>query len=45
MVGGIVLLSRRGGYRGLGLGLLIGWAVGVLVVPVVGFGLCIQAIG
>lgn len=44
LVGGIVLLSQRGGNRGLGLGLLVGWAVGVLVVPVVGFGLCVQAI-
>jgi hypothetical protein len=44
LVSGIVLLSRRGGYRGLGLGLLIGWGVGVLVLPIVGIGLCINAL-
>jgi len=43
-VGGIVLLSRRGRYRGLGLGLLIGWAFGVITLPVIGFGLCMQAL-
>jgi hypothetical protein len=30
--------------RGIGVGLLIGWAVGVLVLPVVGFGLCVWAL-
>ena len=44
LVAGIVLLAGERVSRGLGLGLLIGWAVGVLVVPVVGFGLCVQAI-
>lgn len=39
---GIVLLVR--GDRGIGLGLLIGWAVGVLVLPVVGFGVCVAAL-
>jgi hypothetical protein len=36
---GIVWIVKRD--RGLGLGLLIGWAVGVIVLPVVGFGACI----
>jgi Ca2+/Na+ antiporter len=36
---GIVLLAR--GDRGIGLGLLIGWAVGVIVLPVVGFSVCV----
>lgn len=41
MVFGILGIVR--GDRGLGLGLLIGWAVGVVVVPVVGIGVCIAA--
>ena len=36
---GIVLITRK--ERGVGLGLIIGWAVGVIVLPVVGFGICI----
>lgn len=44
LVAGVVLLSIARGNRGLGLGLLIGWAVGLLVAPVVGFGLCVQAL-
>jgi hypothetical protein len=39
---GITLTVRQEG--GIGIGLLIGWAVGVLIVPVVGFGLCIAAL-
>lgn len=39
---GITLTVRQDG--GIGLGLLIGWAVGVLAVPVIGFGLCIAAL-
>jgi hypothetical protein len=39
---GIVLTARRDG--GIGIGLLIGWAVGVLVVPAVGFGMCVTAL-
>jgi hypothetical protein len=42
LVIGIVLISR--GDRGLGIGLIIGWAVGVIVIPVVGFGACILLI-
>jgi hypothetical protein len=38
---GITLTVRQDG--GIGIGLLIGWAVGVLIVPVVGFGLCVAA--
>jgi hypothetical protein len=44
LVVGIVQLSKSNGNRGLGLGLLIGWALGLLVTPVVGFGLCVQAL-
>jgi hypothetical protein len=36
---GIVLIVRQ--ERGIGLGLLIGWAVGVIVFPVIGFGICL----
>ena len=36
---GIVLMSRR--ERGIGLGLVIGWAVGFIVLPVIGFGICL----
>ncbi|MFC7479959.1 hypothetical protein ACFQX7_07855 [Luedemannella flava] len=43
LVAGIILLVGQRPFRGVGLGLLIGWAVGLLIVPVVGFGLCVQA--
>ena len=36
---GIVLIVRSD--RGVGVGLLIGWAVGVLVLPITGFGVCV----
>jgi hypothetical protein len=39
---GITLTARQDG--GIGIGLLIGWAVGLLIVPVVGFGLCVAAL-
>jgi hypothetical protein len=39
---GITLTSRQDG--GIGVGLLIGWAVGLLVTPVAGFGLCVAAL-
>jgi len=39
---GIVWIVRRD--RGIGLGLLIGWAVTVLVFPVAGIGVCIAII-
>jgi hypothetical protein len=42
LVVGIVLTVR---HDGVGVGLLIGWAVGLLVAPVSGFGLCVWAIG
>ena len=42
LVLGIVLIVR--GDRGIGLGLLIGWAVGIIVLPVIGFGACIVAL-
>jgi hypothetical protein len=39
LVLGVVLIVRNEG--GFGVGLLIGWAVGLLIVPVAGFGLCV----
>jgi hypothetical protein len=39
---GIVWIVNRD--RGIGLGLIIGWAVGVVVLPVIGFGACIVLI-
>jgi hypothetical protein len=42
LVIGIVLLTR--GDKGFGLGLIIGWALGIIVLPVVGFGACIVAL-
>ena len=39
---GIVWIVKRD--RGFGLGLLIGWAVGVIVLPVVGFGVCVALV-
>jgi hypothetical protein len=39
---GIVWITRRD--RGIGVGLLIGWAVGALVLPVVGFGVCVALV-
>lgn len=36
---GIALVAK--GDRSLGLGILIGWAVGLLVFPAVGFGVCV----
>lgn len=38
---GIIQLVQ--GDRGIGVGLLVGWAIGVLVLPVVGVGVCIAA--
>jgi hypothetical protein len=43
LIVGILLLVGRSAYRGIGLGLLIGWPAGLLVVPLMGFGLCVQA--
>ena len=39
---GIVLAVR--GDRGFGMGLIIGWAVGIIVLPVIGFGACVVAL-
>lgn len=39
LVVGIVWIARRD--RGLGLGILIGWAVSVIVFPVAGIGICV----
>jgi hypothetical protein len=41
LVVGIVLIARQDG--GIGVGLLIGWAIGLLIAPVAGFGICIWA--
>jgi hypothetical protein len=43
VAGGITALAMRSGNPGLGVGLLVGWAVGVVVLPAIGFGLCVQA--
>jgi hypothetical protein len=42
LVVGIVLTVKQDG--GIGIGLLIGWGVGLLIAPVAGFGLCIAAL-
>ncbi|GAA3186457.1 hypothetical protein ACFO1B_11810 [Dactylosporangium siamense] len=42
LVIGIVWIARRD--RGLGLGILIGWAVSVIVFPVAGIGVCIAIV-
>ena len=34
----------RRGDRGRGLGLIIGWAVGIIVLPVIGFGVCVVVV-
>jgi hypothetical protein len=39
---GIVLTARR--ESGIGVGLLIGWAAGVVTAPVAGFGICVMAV-
>ncbi|GAA0721504.1 hypothetical protein Drose_07730 [Dactylosporangium roseum] len=39
---GIVWIARKD--RGIGLGLIIGWAVSVLVFPVAGIGVCIAIV-
>ncbi|MBB5867243.1 hypothetical protein F4553_000622 [Allocatelliglobosispora scoriae] len=39
---GIILTVRKDG--GIGLGILIGWAVGLIITPVVGFGVCVSLI-
>jgi len=41
LVVGVVLTARQDG--GVGVGLLIGWAVGLLIAPVAGFGICVWA--
>lgn len=39
---GVIAINR--GDLGFGVGLLVGWAVGVMVVPFAGFGLCLVAL-
>jgi hypothetical protein len=41
LIVGIILTAKQDG--GIGIGLLIGWAVGLLIVPVLGFGICVAA--
>lgn len=41
LVLGVVFLAGSRGDKGVGVGLLIGWAVGVIVLPAVGFGICV----
>ena len=41
LVTGIILTVKHDG--GIGVGLLIGWAIGVIVAPIVGFGVCAWA--
>jgi hypothetical protein len=36
---GIILAVRKDG--GIGIGIIIGWAVGIMISPVVGFGVCV----
>jgi hypothetical protein len=42
LVFGILGITR--GDRGRGLGLIIGWALGILVLPVIGFGVCVAVL-
>jgi len=42
LVVGIVLAARNEG--GVGVGLLIGWAIGLIVFPAAGFGVCVWAV-
>jgi hypothetical protein len=42
LVVGIVWIVRKD--RGLGVGILIGWAVGTLILPVVGIGVCLAVL-
>ena len=39
---GTVLIVK--GDRGIGIGLFIGWAAGLIVLPLIGFGLCVATI-
>ena len=41
LVAGVLLIVK--GDRGLGIGLFIGWAIGIVALPVVGFGVCVWA--
>lgn len=40
VIGGIVLIVR--GDRAFGIGLIIGWAVGFIVLPLIGMGVCVS---
>ncbi|HET8662248.1 MAG TPA: hypothetical protein VFM55_25115 [Micromonosporaceae bacterium] len=41
LVASLLLVTR--GDRGLGIGVIIGWAAGLMVTPMVGFGACVWA--
>jgi hypothetical protein len=38
---GITLAVRNNGDGGIGVGIVIGWAIGLIISPVVGFGVCV----
>ncbi|HZM79067.1 MAG TPA: hypothetical protein VFC19_25335 [Candidatus Limnocylindrales bacterium] len=37
-----IILTVKGQDGGIGVGLLIGWAVGLIISPVIGFGVCVS---
>lgn len=39
-----IILAVKGRDGGLGLGIIIGWAVGMIISPVVGFGVCVSLV-
>ncbi|HEX6684819.1 MAG TPA: hypothetical protein VF062_18585 [Candidatus Limnocylindrales bacterium] len=38
------ILAVRGRDGGIGLGIIIGWAVGMIISPVIGFGVCVSLV-
>ena len=43
LVAGIIL-TVKGRDGGIGVGLIIGWAVGLIISPVIGFGVCVSLV-
>jgi hypothetical protein len=39
-----ITLTVKGNDGGLGVGIIIGWAVGLIISPIVGFGVCVSLI-
>lgn len=39
-----IILTVKGRDGGVGVGILIGWAIGLIITPVVGFGVCVLVI-